>query len=254
MRSSVRRYDHLYITIAVIAFSTSVVAAQTRIDIPDNKYSLHHDVRIGRQAAAEIEQELPFMRERSYSDNYMVSAGRRLLTAIPRSLRHRGFVYRFDVVNVRDVNGFALTGGPLYAKRDLIEAAANEGQLAGVVAHEVAYVASRHGTAQPTEAHSSSGQLRAPRDPRGFPRCCGSSTDAPVAEGRSFSAVTLIPEIATSESAGRPACSTSKLRSDMTQRNFNECADPFLPWPLRLQCNKQLAGAVDQMLISFSAK
>lgn len=127
MRRSVRAYQHLYIAVAVIAFSTSVAAAQTRIDIPDNKYSLHDDVQIGREAAAEIEQQLPLIPERSYSENYIESVGRRLVRAIPRRYRQHGFVYRFDVVNVRDVNAFALPGGPLYANRSLIEAAANEG-------------------------------------------------------------------------------------------------------------------------------
>jgi predicted Zn-dependent protease len=68
-------------------------------------------------------------------------------------------VYRFDVVNVRDVNAFALPGGPLYVNRGLIEAAANEGQLAGVMAHELAHIALRHGTAQATEAQSAKFQL-----------------------------------------------------------------------------------------------
>lgn len=161
MKGSLLSYKHFCIAISLTALVTSVAAAQTIIDIPDNKYSLNDDIRIGRQAATEIEKQLPLIPERSLADNYIESVGRRLVRAIPRRYRHRGFVYRFDVVNVRDVNAFALPGGPLYVNRGLIEATANEGQLAGVMAHELAHIALRHGTAQATEAQSAKFQLPA---------------------------------------------------------------------------------------------
>ena len=147
--------------IAFIAFAISTCAAQTQIDVPENRYSIQDDIRIGRRAATDIEKQLPLVSERSLADNHIESVGRRLVRAIPSRYRHRGFVYRFDVVNVRDINAFALPGGPLYVNRGLIEAAANEGQLAGVMAHEISHIALRHGTAQATEAQSAKFQLPA---------------------------------------------------------------------------------------------
>ncbi len=144
----------------VIAFITSVAAAQARIDIPDNKYSLNCDVRIGGQADAEIEKQLPLIPERSFSENYIDGVGRRLVRAIRLRYRHREFVYRFDVVNVRDVNAFAIPGGPLYMNRGLIEAKASEGQVAGLMAHELAHIALLHNTVQVTEAQSVKFRLR----------------------------------------------------------------------------------------------
>lgn len=143
MRGSVRSYKHLNIATVVIALITTVAAAQTRIDTPDNKYSLNDFARIGRQAAAEIEKQLPLIPERSCSEQYIESVRGQLVTTIPPRYRHRRFVYRFDVVNVRDVNAFALPVGPLYVNRGLIQAAASEGQLAGVMAHELAHIALR---------------------------------------------------------------------------------------------------------------
>jgi len=67
-------------------------------------------------------------------------------------------------VNASDINAFALPGGYLYFNRGLIEAAKNEGQLAGVMAHEIAHVALRHGTNQAS---------------KGLPR-----TDGPRSDGR----------------------------------------------------------------------
>jgi predicted Zn-dependent protease len=135
------------------------VGAQTVIEPPENKYSIRDDVTIGRRAARDIEKQLPLLSERGRVDNYVEALGRRLARTIPSRYRHRGFVYRFDVVNVRDVNAFALPGGPLYINRGLIQAVGNEGELAGVMAHEIAHIALRHGTAQATEAQSLRYQL-----------------------------------------------------------------------------------------------
>ena len=63
------------------------------------------------------------------------------------------FNYQFKVVNAFDINAFALPGGYMYVNRGLIEAAENEGQLAGVMAHEMAHVALRHGTSQASKAY-----------------------------------------------------------------------------------------------------
>jgi predicted Zn-dependent protease len=58
------------------------------------------------------------------------------------------------VVNSADINAFALPGGFVYVNRGLIEAARTEGELAGVLAHEMAHVALRHGTAQVSKAYA----------------------------------------------------------------------------------------------------
>jgi predicted Zn-dependent protease len=62
------------------------------------------------------------------------------------------YPYRFKVVNDAAINAFALPGGPVYVNRGLIAAADNEAQLAGVLAHEIAHVALRHGTNQASKA------------------------------------------------------------------------------------------------------
>ena len=62
-------------------------------------------------------------------------------------------MYTFDVVNQKEINAFALPGGPMFLNRGMIEAAKTEGEVAGVMAHEMSHVALRHGTAQ-----ASSGQ------------------------------------------------------------------------------------------------
>src|SRR5207302_10011254 len=54
--------------------------------------------------------------------------------------------YSFHVVNQKEINAFALTGGPVYVNLGTIQAADNEAELAGVMAHEISHVVQRHGT------------------------------------------------------------------------------------------------------------
>jgi predicted Zn-dependent protease len=60
-------------------------------------------------------------------------------------------MYTFRVVNQKEINAFALPGGPMFLNRGMIEAAKTEGEMAGVMAHEMSHVALRHGTAQATK-------------------------------------------------------------------------------------------------------
>jgi hypothetical protein len=124
--------------------------AQTRITAPSNKYSVEDDVKLGQQAAQQVQQQMPILRDGNI-DNYVESVGRRLVAAIPSEFRHSQFRYSFDVVNARDINAFALPGGPMFINRGMIEAARKEGEMAGVMAHEISHVALRHATAQATE-------------------------------------------------------------------------------------------------------
>jgi hypothetical protein len=54
--------------------------------------------------------------------------------------------YSFHVVNVKEINAFALPGGPIFVNLGTIQAADNEAQLAGVMSHEISHVVQRHGT------------------------------------------------------------------------------------------------------------
>ncbi len=63
------------------------------------------------------------------------------------------FAYQFKVVNVSGVNAFALPGGFIYVNRGLVESVRSEGELAGVLAHEIAHVALRHPTNQASKTY-----------------------------------------------------------------------------------------------------
>jgi Zn-dependent protease with chaperone function len=129
----------------------AVAVAQTPITAPKNKYTPAEDVKLGREAAAQAEQELPILRD-SQVTSFIEDVGRRLLDQAPAEFRHDEFRYSFKVVNQPQINAFALPGGPTYFNRGMITAAKNEGEVAGVLAHELSHVLLRHGTAQATKA------------------------------------------------------------------------------------------------------
>jgi Zn-dependent protease with chaperone function len=134
-----------------LVLSVALVGAQTKITAPANKYSVAEDVQLGREAAQEARRQLPILDDDLVS-SYIERLGDRLVDAIPQDQQHREFQYSFDVVNVRDINAFALPGGPMFVNRGMIEAASSEGEVAGVMAHEISHVALRHGTAQASKA------------------------------------------------------------------------------------------------------
>jgi len=133
-------------TLAVVAGSS----VQTRIVADKNKYTPADDVKLGREAAAQVRKEMPLVRDGAV-DEWVQSVGRRLANAIPPEFQHKEFNYTFEVVNQKEINAFALPGGPMFLNRGMIEAAKSEAEVAGVMGHEISHVALRHGTAQATK-------------------------------------------------------------------------------------------------------
>jgi Zn-dependent protease with chaperone function len=137
--------------VLVIALTATSVAAQTKVTPPKNKYTPEQDVQIGREAAAEVRKQYPLVTD-DQVESYLERLGDRLVEAAPRDLNHPAFDYSFTPVNLKDINAFALPGGPMFVNRGMIEAASGEGEVAGVMAHELAHVLLRHGTANATKA------------------------------------------------------------------------------------------------------
>ncbi len=136
--------------LAVMVAVGGISSAQTKIKPGFNLFSVDQDKEIGQKSAAEAETQLPILHDRKV-EAFVTAVGKRLAASAPGA----DYAYQFKVVNASDVNAFALPGGYLYFNRGLIEAAKTEGQLAGVMAHEIAHVALRHGTNQASKAYLS---------------------------------------------------------------------------------------------------
>jgi predicted Zn-dependent protease len=147
------------LTLALMMFVLPLASfGQTRISMPKNSYKIQDDVRLGQQAAAEVERQMPILND-AEATRYIQQVGQRLVNAIPQQFQQPAFNYRFQIVNARDINAFALPGGPMYVNRGMIEAARSEGEMAGVMAHEIAHIALRHGTSQATKQRNPLNQI-----------------------------------------------------------------------------------------------
>ncbi len=113
-----------------------------------NLFSLEQDVELGRMSAQEISRQVPIMGDEP-TVTYVRQLGARLAAKAPG----HAFPYQFAVVGTRDINAFALPGGFVFVNAGAITAAKTEGELAGVMAHEIAHVALRHGTNQASKAY-----------------------------------------------------------------------------------------------------
>ena len=113
-----------------------------------NLFSPEQDIELGKRSAQEIARETPFLDD-APTVNYVKQLGAKLAAKAPGYK----FPYQFEVVASREINAFALPGGFAFVNAGAIAAAKNEGELAGVIAHEISHVALRHGTNQATKAY-----------------------------------------------------------------------------------------------------
>ena len=141
---------------AVVIVATAVAVAttsfaQTKVTAPKNKYTPEQDVQVGQEAAAEVRKQYPGITDPEIV-RYLDRLGQRLVDHAPEEFNYPQFGYSFTPLNLKEINAFALPGGPMFVNRGMIEAATTEGEVAGVMAHELAHVLLRHGTANATKA------------------------------------------------------------------------------------------------------
>ena len=105
-------------------------------------YSVDREVALGRQLSAEVDRESPLINDPLVTE-YVNRIAQNIVLHSDAKVP-----FTVKVIDSQDVNAFALPGGFLYVNRGLLEAAENEAEVAGVLAHEIAHVAARHGIEQ----------------------------------------------------------------------------------------------------------
>ncbi len=133
-----------------VTFAPAVAAAKDELNFKPgfNLYSPAQDVEIGKQGVAEVEKEVTLLKD-AQVERYVSQLGQRLVNYAPGNT---DYPWTFKVVNSQDINAFALPGGFIYVNRGVLEAAENEAQVAGVIAHEIGHVVMRHGTHRASQA------------------------------------------------------------------------------------------------------
>ena len=109
-----------------------------------NFYSLEKEIALGKQLAQEVERQAKIIDDPVIAE-YVSRVGQNLVRNSDAKVP-----FTIKVLDSEEVNAFALPGGFFFVNSGLILKAESESELAGVMAHEIAHVAARHGTKQAT--------------------------------------------------------------------------------------------------------
>src|ERR1700730_14085112 len=127
----------------------AVVGAPQLPDPANPRMSREQQEQLGLQAAAEVYKQMPVLPDSSRETQYIQKLGKRLAATIPPE---RSWPYQFHVIAQKEINAFALPGGPMFVNIGTIQAADNEAELAGVMAHEMSHVYMQHSAKQQEKA------------------------------------------------------------------------------------------------------
>jgi predicted Zn-dependent protease len=119
----------------IVAYSAAANAIQL--------LSVADEITIGKQAQAKVRKETPRVTD-SRTVAYVSEIGRKLAS---HAIGER-YPYSFSIADYREINAFALPGGPVWVNRGGIQTARTESQLAGILAHEIAHISQRHAAQQ----------------------------------------------------------------------------------------------------------
>jgi predicted Zn-dependent protease len=111
-----------------------------------NFYSLEHEIALGKQLAQEVERQAKIIDDPTIAE-YVNRVGQNIVRNSDAKVP-----FTIKVLDTEEVNAFALPGGFFFVNSGLILKADTEAELAGVMAHEIAHVACRHGTRNATKA------------------------------------------------------------------------------------------------------
>ena len=105
--------------------------------------SQDEEVQLGRRNAEQVNAQLPLVRD-PVATSYLQQLG----LSIARTTERSDLDWRFQIIDSREVNAFALPGGFIYVNRGLIERTDQLDELAGVLGHEIGHVVQRHSVQQ----------------------------------------------------------------------------------------------------------
>jgi beta-barrel assembly-enhancing protease len=110
--------------------------------------------QLGLQAAAEVYKQIPLLPDNSPEAQYVRQLGQQLAATIPAEY---SWPFEFHVTAQKEINAFALPGGPMFVNIGTITAATSEAELVGVMGHEMAHVYLQHSAKQMQKAQLTEG-------------------------------------------------------------------------------------------------
>ena len=130
----------LLLIAAVLGLQAPYMGARVELSPCKNKYSPEQQIALGDKAKQQVYGRMPVLPDSSPVTQYVQDLGNKLAAEAPGYK----WPYNIHVVNSAEINAFALPGGSIFVNLGAIQAAANEAQLAGVMAHEISHVVLQH--------------------------------------------------------------------------------------------------------------
>src|SRR5215831_8942718 len=144
----------LWLTVSALATQANPQSVSPEFPNPGNAHMSRENQRtLGLQAAAQVYQQMPVLPDNSPETQYIRQLGQKLVATIPTKY---SWPFEFHVVAQKEINAFALPGGPMFVNIGTITAAASEAQLAGVMAHEMSHVYMQHSAKQAHKTETTS--------------------------------------------------------------------------------------------------
>jgi Zn-dependent protease with chaperone function len=144
--------SYLSFVISALLLASQLTAATSGPDFPNpgNPHMSRAQQRqLGLQAATQVYQQMPVLPDSSPETQYIRQLGQKLVATVPQQY---SWPFEFHVVAQKDINAFALPGGPMFVNIGTITAAKDEAELAGVMAHEMSHVIMQHSAKQADKA------------------------------------------------------------------------------------------------------
>lgn len=115
----------------------------------DLRPSVKDQLKVGKDAAVQIRKKEKILPAADERVKLMRDLGARLVATIPAAeVKRRPFEYTFDIIESKEVNAFALPGGPIFFYTGLIDKMKTVDELAGVLGHEITHVRNQHWASQ----------------------------------------------------------------------------------------------------------
>jgi len=111
-----------------------------------NFYSIEKEIALGKQMALEVERQARIVEDPVIAE-YVNRVGQNLVRNSDAKVP-----FTIKVLDDDEINAFALPGGFFFVNTGVLLNADNEAEMAGVMGHEIAHVAARHGTRQATRS------------------------------------------------------------------------------------------------------
>src|SRR5215831_6005191 len=147
---------HLSRTMVLFLMASLAYAVVKGPELPDpGDAPMNRDqqIQMGFQAASKVYEQMPVLPDSTPETQYVRKLGQKLVATIPAQY---SWPFEFHVIPQKEINAFALPGGPMFVNIGTITAASNEAELAGVMAHEMSHVYMQHSAKQAGKAQTTS--------------------------------------------------------------------------------------------------